>query len=204
MATDSHRLSQRKVRLENVGERQVDVVIPGTSLTELSRMIGDVKDPVKIQVTDNQALFVFGNTRFYSRLLEGNYPDTSRLIPDTSETTVELDASAFLAAIERASLLSHQSRNNVVKLTVDPQAGLAKVSGNSADIGNVEENIATDRMEGSDLEISFNPDFMGDALKSFGQAKIILSFTTALRPFTLVPTEDSDQFVQLITPVRTY
>ena len=74
MATDSHRLSQRKVRLENVGERQVDVVIPGTSLTELSRMIGDVKDPVKIQVTDNQALFVFGNTRFYSRLLEGNYP----------------------------------------------------------------------------------------------------------------------------------
>lgn len=204
VATDSHRLSQRKVRLENVGERQVDVVIPGTSLTELSRMIGDVKDPVKIQVTDNQALFVFGNTRFYSRLLEGNYPDTSRLIPDTSETTVELDASAFLAAIERASLLSHQSRNNVVKLTVDPQAGLAKVSGNSADIGNVEENIATDRMEGSDLEISFNPDFMGDALKSFGQAKIILSFTTTLRPFTLVPTEDSDQFVQLITPVRTY
>ena len=204
VATDSHRLSQRKVRLENVGERQVDVVIPGTSLTELSRMIGDVKDPVKIQVTDNQALFVFGNTRFYSRLLEGNYPETSRLIPDTSETTVELDASAFLAAIERASLLSHQSRNNVVKLTVDPQAGLAKVSGNSADIGNVEENIVTDRMEGSDLEISFNPDFMGDALKSFGQAKIILSFTTALRPFTLVPTEDSDQFVQLITPVRTY
>ena len=157
-----------------------------------------------MQVTENQILFVFGNTRFYSRLLEGNYPETSRLIPDTSDTTVELEANTFLASIERASLLSHQSRNNVVKLTVDPQAGVAKVSGDSADIGNVEENIATDRLQGNQLEISFNPDYMSDALKSFGQAKIILAFTTPLRPFTLVPTEESDNFVQLITPVRTY
>ena len=204
VATDSHRLSQRKVTLSNTGDRKLDVVIPGSSLSELSRMIGDVKDSVTMQVTENQILFVFGNTRFYSRLLEGNYPETSRLIPDTSDTTVELEANTFLASIERASLLSHQSRNNVVKLTVDPQAGVAKVSGDSADIGNVEENIATDRLQGNQLEISFNPDYMSDALKSFGQAKIILAFTTPLRPFTLVPTEESDNFVQLITPVRTY
>ena len=101
-------------------------------------------------------------------------------------------------------MLSHQSRNNVVKLTINPSLSVAKISGNSADVGNVEEAINAELMAGNDLEISFNPDYMRDALKSFGSAKILMSFTSALRPFTLVPADDHDNFVQLITPVRTY
>lgn len=204
IATDSHRLAQRKVALPAAPAASFDVVIPGSSLTELARLIGDQKDPVTMRITENQVLFTFGTTNFYTRLLEGNYPETARLIPDHSTTQVELAADGFLAAIERAALLSHQGNNNVVKLTVNPVAGVAKVSGDSAEIGNVEENIATDRLSGDDLAISFNPDYVRDALRVLGPTKIILAFTSALRPFTLVPTEDQANFIQLITPVRTY
>lgn len=204
VATDSHRLAQRKVALPDAPVATFDVVIPGSSLTELARLINDQKEPVTLRMTENQVLFTFGATHFYTRLLEGNYPETARLIPDSSTTQVELAADGFLAAIERAALLSHQGNNNVVKLTVDPAAGVAKVSGDSAEIGNVEENIATDRLTGSELAISFNPDYMRDALRVLGPTKIILAFTSALRPFTLVPTEDQENFIQLITPVRTY
>ncbi len=204
VATDSHRLAQRKVELPETADRDFDIVLPGASMTELAKMIADEKDGVKMQITENQALFIFGNTHFYSRLLEGNYPETSRLIPESSDTRLEITASDLLASIERASLLSHESRNNVVKLSVNPENKIATVSGTSADVGNVEEEINADQIVGNPLEISFNPDYMRDALKSFGQAKILISFTTALRPFTLVPTEEKANFVQLITPVRTY
>lgn len=97
VATDSHRLAQRKVQLDGVDGVNYDVIIPGKSMDELSGMISDVKDDVQMQVTENQVLFIFGNTHFYSRLLEGNYPETSQLIPTTADTTIELDAGSFLA-----------------------------------------------------------------------------------------------------------
>ena len=208
VATDSHRLGQRKVALENVDSGiNFDIIIPGKSLDELSGMISDADEEVKVQVSENQVLFIFGNTHFYSRLLEGNYPETSRLIPDTSTTaepSMELEAGSFLASIERASLLSHESRNVVVKLTLQPASNRVQISSDSPDIGTVQEEVATTALDGQDLEISFNPNYMKDALRSFGQATIKISFTSPLRPFTLVPTEDKENFVHLITPVRTF
>ena len=92
----------------------------------------------------------------------------------------------------------------MVKLTVSAADQVVKISGDSPEVGNVEEQIATKSVTGEDLEISFNPDYMKDALRSFGQTEIDMSFTSALRPFTLVPTEDRENFIQLITPVRTF
>lgn len=205
VATDSHRLAQRKVALNDVDNGiDFDVIIPGKSMNELSGMISDVDEDVQVQVTENQILFIFSNTHFYSRLLEGNYPETSQLIPKTADTTVELDAGSFLASIERASLLSHESRNDVVKLTLKPSENLVRISSDSPDIGTVEEEVATTSLDGNDLEISFNPNYMKDALRSFGQTTVKISFTSPLRPFTLVPTEDGENFVHLITPVRTF
>lgn len=205
VATDSHRLAQRKVALNDVDNRiDFDVIIPGKSMNELSGMISDVDEDVQVQVTENQILFIFGNTHFYSRLLEGNYPETSQLIPDTADTTVELDAGTFLSSIERASLLSHESRNDVVKLTLKPNENLVRISSDSPEIGTVEEEVKTTSLDGKDLEISFNPNYMKDALRSFGQTNIKIAFTSPLRPFTLVPTEDGENFVHLITPVRTF
>ena len=71
-------------------------------------------------------------------------------------------------------------------------------------MGNVEEELQFDAITGQELAISFNPDYMGDALKSFGGVKVKLAFTSPLRPFTLVPVDDQANFVQLITPVRTF
>lgn len=203
VATDSHRLSQRKVTLPD-NEGEYDVIIPGSILSELSKMISDDTENVKMKITENQVLFTIGNTYFYSRLLEGTYPDTSRLIPNDSETEVQFDAYELLGAIERASLLSHESRNNVVKLSIKTNDKKVTISGNSPDVGTVEEDVESKELSGNDLEISFNPDYMKDALRAFGHSMINVSFTTSLRPFTLVPSEDAENFIELITPVRTF
>lgn len=204
VATDSHRLSQRKVKLSGSEDIDYDIIVPGRSLVELSRMIADSTGSLEIQIAENQILFNFDNTAFYSRLLEGMYPDTDRLIPQSSETEIELNAVSLLHAIERASLLSHEGRNNVVKLSLNSENQTAVLSSNSPEVGNIEEELQFDKLTGNDIEISFNPDYMKAALQAFGQAEVKLSLTLPLRPFTLMPTEDSEDFIQLITPVRTY
>ncbi|QBO36261.1 DNA polymerase III subunit beta [Periweissella cryptocerci] len=201
VATDSHRLSQRRVTLDAANVNKADLIIPGKSLNELAKMLENV-ETVEMQVTENQVLFSLGKTLFYSRLLEGNYPDTTRLIPTESDIQVTFNATELLAAINRASLLSHESRNNVVKLEISETG--SKITGNSPDVGQVEEALNVKNYDGNALEISFNPDYMKDALRSFGNIDIEVSFTTSLRPFILTPVENKESFIQLITPVRTF
>ena len=208
VATDSHRLSQRIISIaapESQLEKNYNVIIPGKSLVELSRIVEN-QPTIEMMITENQVLFKAENVYFYSRLLEGYYPDTNRLIPASSSTQIVLNAYDLLQATDRASLLSHEGKNNVVKLSID--SNKVELSGNSPEVGNVEESLAYQSASGDQLIISFNPDYMKDALRTFGQQDVQVNFTSAVRPFTVVPADREDEndnsFIQLITPVRTY
>lgn len=204
VATDSHRLSERTISLDNGPQKETDLIIPGKSLQELSRIIGETDPQVRICPGDNQVLFEIGNILFYSRLLEGSYPDTDRLLPKDSSTSVEFELSELSSALDRASLVTHAGRNNVVKLNLDVQNQTVKLSGESAEIGNVEEDVSFKNLEGENLEISFNPDYLRDALRASITDAVVMKFTQPLRPFTVTPNRDDVNFVQLITPVRTF
>ncbi|RVU76679.1 DNA polymerase III subunit beta [Lactobacillus xujianguonis] len=204
VATDSHRLSEREIVLENGPQTATDLIIPGKSLQELSRIIGESDPEITVCPGDNQVLFKSNNISFYSRLLDGNYPDTDRLLPTESTTSVEFDLAELSSALDRASLLTHEGRNNVVDLDLDVENQKVKLSGTSAEIGNVEEEVSFKNLEGNNLKISFNPDYLRDALRASVTDAVIMKFTQPLRPFTVTPNKDDIQFVQLITPVRTF
>ncbi|WP_178196772.1 DNA polymerase III subunit beta [Ligilactobacillus sp. Marseille-Q7487] len=203
VATDSHRLSRRQLALQVDQAIDYNLTIPGKSMNELAKMLSDYPGQVNVQISENQVLFILGQTYFYSRLLEGNYPETDRLIPQNSSTQIEFNSAEFLRAIERASLLSHEGRNNIVKLTLDTANQSAILSGNSPEVGNVEERLSFNSLTGEGIQISFNPDYMKDALRSFGQSQIKLEMTQPLRPFVVLPSEGDTTMLQLITPVRT-
>ncbi len=201
VATDSHRLSQRVIPIEGTEGLSYNLVIPGKSLQELTRLLDDSLEEIEVAIAENQILFKTDDTLFYSRLLEGNYPDTDRLIPDSSTTEVALEAHVLLGAVERASLLSHEGKNNVVKLSVKDNT--VEITGNSPEVGRVNEQVTAQSINGDDMEISFNPDYLKAALTTFGPVDITLKLISTLRPFVLVPTEDKNEFIQLITPIRT-
>jgi DNA polymerase III subunit beta len=202
IATDSHRLALRKARLEAENTGNYNVVIPGKSLTELSKILDDSSDTVDIVITENQVLFKAKHLLFFSRLLEGNYPDTGRLIPNESKTDVVVNTKEFLHAIDRASLLAREGRNNVVKFSTI-EGGAIEISSNTPEIGTVVEEIQSQSIDGEDLKISFSAKYMMDALKALEGTEIQISFTGAMRPFVIRPLHD-DSILQLILPVRTY
>jgi DNA polymerase-3 subunit beta len=202
IATDSHRLALRKAPIELAADATYNAVIPGKSLNELSKILADNNEGIEIVITENQVLFKAKHLLFFSRLLEGNYPDTSRLIPNESKTDLVLKTKEFLQAIDRASLLARESRNNVVKLSTI-ETGDIQISSNTPEVGKVVEEIKSQSLEGEELKISFSAKYMMDALKALEGTDIKISFTGAMRPFIICPIND-ESILQLILPVRTY
>lgn len=202
VATDSHRLARRKVQLENLPEVEHSVVIPGKSLNELNKVLEDSTNLVQIVITSQQVLFKTGEVLFFSRLLEGNYPDTTRLIPEEYQTNLTINGKSLLQAIDRASLVARGDRNNVVRFEIfDNQS--VEVSSNSPEIGKVQEEIPVESLEGENLKISFSAKYMMEALKAIDGQEVVIQFTGAMRPFILRSVHD-DAILQLILPVRTY
>lgn len=207
VATDSHRLSQRQIPLELSDKQKVfqALTIPKKTMNELSRIVPD-EAQLTLTVSNQQIIFHFDAITIYSRLLEGNYPATDRLIPESSETDLVVNSLDFLQAIERASLMAHEGKNNIVQLDLQNNQAELSVTGN--EIGNVAEMIDYESLTGPGLKISFNPDYMKEALRSFGDCSIRLQFNSPVRPMLLSRLEVSEvphnELIQLLTPVRTH
>lgn len=203
-ATDSHRLALRKASLE-AGSDAPDlsnIVIPGKSLNELSRLLSDDDSTVEIIITETQVMFRFPHLLFYSRLLDGKYPVTKNMIPSETKTGVELSTKELLQSLDRALLLSRETKNNVINLKTLGD-GRVEINSVSSEIGKVTENIDCDKIDGEELRISFNGKNITDALKVIDSEKIHIQFTGAMSPFVVRPT-DHDQMLHLFSPVRTY
>lgn len=160
--TDSHRLASRNVPLEGVQLNLSNIVVPGKSLNELNKILDDNDEKVEINVANNQILFRTKHLNFLSRLLDGNYPETSRLIPDKSQTIIHVKTKELSNTIDRASLLAREERNNVVKLTTKENK-LLEITSNSPEVGQVAEEVSIQSLEGEDLKISFSSKYMLDA-----------------------------------------
>ncbi|PTL37700.1 DNA polymerase III subunit beta [Alkalicoccus saliphilus] len=202
-ATDSHRLAMREAAVEGAEEADFsNVVIPGKSLSELSKILDDTEDTIDVTVTNNQVLFKSKNILFFSRLLDGNYPATKNMIPTNSKTNVQVDAKKLLAAIERALLLSRDGKNNVVNLKSLGETKL-EITSVTPEVGKVTEEVACDQFEGEELRISFNGKNIIDALRVIESTDVTIQFTGAMSPFIMRPA-DRDYMLHLFSPVRTY
>lgn len=201
VATDSHRLASREVEIQDAAVQFENVVVPGKSLQELNKILSDTDELIQISVTNNQIFFRTKNINFLSRLLDGNYPETDRLIPTHSKTKIKMKTKELLHTIDRASLLAKDEKNNVVRLSTE--GNMIEISSNSPEIGNVVENISAISMEGEELKISFSSKYVMDALRAIEYDEITIDFTGAMRPFIIRPVED-DSILQLILPVRTF
>lgn len=201
-ATDSHRLALRSIALDNHTMDDTSFVIPGKSLQELNKILDEENGMINLSIMQNQVLFYTEEVYFLSRLLSGNYPETARLIPDDSKTTLHIFTKDLIHTIERAALLSSKDQNNVIRLdTLDQQT--IEISGNSPEIGNVKEQLGVISIEGEELKISFSSRYMLDTLKTIDSERVQIDFSGAMRPFVIKTPEEED-ILQLILPVRTF
>lgn len=213
-ATDSHRLSIFQTNVKQIDNdlEKTSLNLPQDNLKRISNLL--TKQPENSEVTllidpgndQNQVKINFGNYQLYSRQLVGNYPEVDNLVPKESTTKLNIDRKELLGAIQRASLTAHSMKNLVVNLTLNPEKQTAKLSCPTTDSGNAstDEELVINNLTGEELKISFNPDFMTDALKAFNSDQILLIFNGSLRPILIINPEKADTFKHILTPIRTF
>jgi DNA polymerase-3 subunit beta len=202
VATDRHRLSQSEVTLPELAEQELkNVVISGQNLNELLKLLPDQNTLIDMVVTENQILFRLGRISFYTRLLDGTYPDTSKIIPQQYKSELIVDTKLFLDAIDRAYLLSREEKTNIVRLQTLSDGSL-EIGSSLADLGKMTEQLEVVSFTGEALKISFNSKYMLDALKTVDSEQLKIGFTGAMSPIIVQPNEET-QLLHLILPYRT-
>ncbi|AIO18277.1 DNA polymerase III subunit beta [Candidatus Izimaplasma bacterium HR1] len=202
IATDSYRLSQKEIELEESYE-PLNIIIPGKSLEELIKVLENNNDTVELHFDHSKILFKYNNLLFQSRLLEGNYPETSKLIPTEFPTVIRFNKENLSTAIERASLLSSRDGNNAIVKLALRRDNIIEITSNSPEIGKVlEEVYPVDEIVGQPFKIAFSSKYILDALKIFNSSEVAINFTGEIRPF-IIKGEYDENMLQLILPVRT-
>ncbi len=201
IATDSYRLAKKTIKIHNPMTDIIDIVIPTKNISELIKLFNDDDDSIEIHIFSNKVIFKFNDIIMMSRLINGTYPDTSKLIPETFEIDLQVNLSDFYDAIDRASLLTNEADKNTIKL--ESHGNDITISSNIPEIGNVVEKIMVENKNNQDIKIAFSSKYMMDALKSFGSTDVDLLFNGEIKPIIL-KSSSSDDLIQLILPIRTY
>ena len=202
VAVDGYRLAYKKIECENdtvsgyFGD--VAIVIPSKSLNELTKILDDKDEEIKIFCSEKNIRFEFDNVVFTSRLLEGDYLDYKKIIPSEYKTKVKTDVKSVIEAVERASLVitSEVTKAPIILNIVD---GEIKINCETQ-VGKVEEIIPVD-MEGNAIEIGFNNRYLLDALKAVSTEEVKLSFIDSVNTCLISPVEGED-FKYIVLPLR--
>lgn len=197
VSTDSYRLAKKNIKLDK--ELNFNITIPAKSLAEVSKTIDDTQ-AVEIAVNDKKAQFIIGNTLIQSRLIDGVYPETSRLIPLSFEYELTIDAVDLINAIDRASFIKNDGVS-VIKFTLDENECV--LSTKAAEVGSSTEVLSSASFTGEHLEISCNGKYVSDAIKAISGSLVKFSLCGEMKPFIIQSIND-DSVLQLVLPVRTY
>ena len=200
-ATDSYRLSKKRIRLDNDIKEQVDIIITNRNLSEIVKLMSDDDESLELHIFANKVIFKIKNLIVMTRLINGNYPDTNKLIPNDFDIKIKINLDNFYNAIDRASLLTNIEEKNIIKLEMKKDVMI--LSSNIPEIGNVEEKLKIDNPDNKDIKISFSSKYMMEALKTFESEEIELLFNGEVKPIIVNYVDNSD-LTQLILPIRTY
>lgn len=199
-ATDSYRLAKKTVPVEC---EPFNVTILAKSLNNVRSIFTSAENEITVALSDKKAQFSSANIILQTRMLDGSYPDTDRLIPAEFTHKLVISRHALIAAIDRSSFIRNDNMM-IVRLQINTKDDIT-LTNKSQEIGESHEELAAESYEGEPLDISFSGNYVSDAAKILTTENIVISFTGEMRPFILSNDRDGDQSIlQLVLPVRTY
>ena len=199
-ATDSYRLAKKEIRLTKPVEEIYNIIIPGKNIIEFSRII-DGEEEIKLHIFNNKILLEENDLLFQSRLISGNYPNTSKLIPEDSILKITGNLSQLYNVIEQASILTTDKEKNIVSLSTNGNLLIVKSVSNEK--GKAEMKMNIEKNNNEDITIAFSAKYMMEALNALNTENIEMSFVGEVKPITLKNTEE-DGLIQLVVQIRTY
>ena len=199
VSVDGFRISYRRSKeAEFDSGASKSVIVPAKSLNELGRILPqDSGARVCFYIKDKHILFQTGNHTLISRLLDGEFIRYNQIFNEDFGTLININRQQLLMSLERASLLTRENKNNPVKLSIGQDT---VVITSNTEMGTSYDEAAAE-IDGSPLDIAFNPKYLIDALRVIDDENVIMTFTGALSP-CIIKGASIEYYKYLILPLR--
>ena len=196
VATDGHRLAYVSLEIGGKLARQ-EVIVPRKTVLELAKLLGEVDDEVKIELAATQASFSFGSIELVSKLIDGKFPDYTRVIPTGHKNKLTAQREPLRQALLRAAILSNEKFRGVRWVLSE---GSLKLVSSNAEQEEANEEVAV-KYSGDALDIGFNVNYLLDVLNNVGGAEIECAFGDSASS-ALISYGSEKDFKYVVMPMR--
>jgi DNA polymerase-3 subunit beta len=197
VATDGHRLAYAAAKLPHPVETRSEVIIPRKAVLELAKLLVDGEDEVEIQILPNQAQFRFSGIDLVSKVVDGKFPDYTRVIPINYKKHFTLDRLLLQQALQRAAILSNEKFRGVRWVI---SASSLKIVCTNAEQEEAEEELDID-YNGDALDIGFNITYLLDVLNNL-DAKDVDCAVGDANSSMLMSVPGNKEFKYVVMPMR--
>src|SRR6185436_1088061 len=198
VATNGHRLARMDVPASG-GKESADLIVPPKALEQIRRLFG-AADMIQIARSENHLGFRSGDTRVFTRLIEGPYPNYEQVIPRENDKAATIDKDALASALRRVGVVASDQTHRV-RLAFS--SGVLRFAVSTPDLGEAQDEIAV-TYEGETLEIGFNANYLLEILKYMPTDEVRFTFKAPERAATVEPAgwDDPASYLCLVMPLR--
>ena len=197
VATDGHRLARVDTGLPEGAEELPGVIIPRKTVAEIRKFLDDDEVQIAVSVSETKVRFATPDITLTSKVIEGTFPDYTRVIPASNEKKLEVDADEFAKAVDRVSTVSSE-RSRAVKLNLEDDQLTLIV--NSPDSGAAEEQVAVAYSD-ERLEIGFNAKYLLEISSQIDKENAVFMFNSSGDPVLIREGNDLSA-VYVVMPMR--
>ncbi|MFC3071186.1 DNA polymerase III subunit beta [Phenylobacterium soli] len=197
VATDGSRLALADMPAPEGAAGLPGVIVPRKTVGEARRLLEDAGENVELQISPQKVRFAFNGAALTSKVIDGNFPDYSRVIPKDNTRSVQVDAKLFAQAIDRVATISAE-KSRSVRLAFEP--GKVVLTVRNMEAGQAVEELEID-YDGDAFELSFNARFLLDITDQISGDTAELRFGGPNDPALVL--DPADGFVQyILMPLR--
>jgi DNA polymerase-3 subunit beta len=197
VGTDGHRMAYASVEVDSPNHL-AEVILPRKTVLELYKLLDDSHAPIYVEIMQNLVRFRTDTMTMVSKIIDGKFPDYTRLIPMDNRRIAVIGRLTLLHAIQRASILANEKFRGV-RFVLKP--GILSVFCNNAEQEEAEEELEV-HYEGDAFELAFNISYLQEALNSISEEYIQIAFSEGINKGTLITIPEQHQYKYVVMPMR--
>ena len=199
VATDGHRLAQFQINApQTIGKNNFGVIVPKKLIFEIRKLIDDINDNIKIDLSERKIRFSFKETVIVSKLIDGKFPDYEKVIPKNTSNSFSINRKKFLESINRISTISSE-KSKAIKLNLNKDK--LTVSANNLEEGGSGIEEISIKYNGPTLDIGFNAIYLKEIINQFSSEEVIILFSDSTAP-TIVKDNSKSESLYVLMPMR--
>ena len=200
VATDGHRLAQYDIPLPQGAEEITGIIIPKKTVFELRKVLDDADGDVSISLTENKIKFSFNNLKIISKVIDGTFPDYTKVIPQNNDKKFKTNNSELKNAIDRVSAvaINEETKSKAIKLTIENNKLNLSVESQSKGSANEEIDITYSNEK---VDIGFNSRYLMDICNEVDGDEIDVNLLDSISPAIILDKTDENLFFVLM-PMR--